>query len=139
MSHHHHSGERHESADIRPSNQSGASLRERLQRGLYAARKQRDGAGIQALSSVLTALDNAGAVPPSALASAAPKAACGQVSEVPRRELSEAESAAIVRAEIAERDAAIADYERLRCEHEAAALRAEREILVGFLGGEGGL
>ena len=90
------------------------AIRDRLHRGLRDTMRARDSAAASALRSALAALDNAGAVPPGQ----APAAASGPhfagavaglgTAEVPRRSLAAGEAERIVRAEIAEREAAAA-------------------------------
>lgn len=55
--------------------------------------------------------------------------------EVARRRLSEAQVVAIVRAEVAEREAAARDYERAGHRPQAARLRAEAGVLGAYLDG----
>lgn len=114
-------------------------VRARLRAALTPAMRARDTAAVAALRSALAALDNAGAVPTSTdPASPASEHVAGAVAgvgaaEVARRELTEAEQVAIVRAEVAERGAAatVADGAG-RADH-AARLRAEAAALTPHL------
>ena len=86
-----------------------ATMRERLDRDLLAARKRRRGAEAAAIGSLKTALANAEAV----AVEARPYHVVQGTAEVPRRVLCAADIAAVVRAELDERRRALADYERL--------------------------
>ena len=106
--------------------------------------KSRDSVAVAALRSALAAIDNAEAVDPevgASLASAtgdAPvaKSAAGLgAGDVPRRELSEADEAAIVATEIAERRTAADEYARLGRADDAARLRTEADVLAAVLAG----
>jgi uncharacterized protein len=123
---------------------SETDVQNSLRQALGAALRGRDLAAAAALRSALSAIGNAEAVaPPRAPESPAVKgdgevdgahiagAAAGLgAGEVPRRRLSEADAAAIVRAEIDERQAAAADYERAGHGDRAARLRREAEVLA---------
>jgi uncharacterized protein len=118
-----------------------AGLRERLRGALPAAIKARDAAAVAALRSALAAVDNAEAAdaaqaPPGAVhADLAGTVAGVGAAEVARRRLSEAQVVAIVRAELAEREAAARDYERAGHRPQAERLRAEAGVLGGYLDG----
>ena len=116
-----------------------AATRDRLQTALRAALRVRDKTAASALRSALAALDNACAVPAgegSAAASgphfAGAVAGLG-AGEVPRRGLAAGEAERIVRAEIAERDAAAAGYEGAGHGEQARRLRQEARILASVL------
>jgi uncharacterized protein YqeY len=88
-----------------------------MRRGLTAAMKARDRRAVAALRSTLAAIDNAEAVD----ATQAPPAGEGEIAgaalgvgaaEVERRTLTAAETEAIVRREVAERETAAQAYER---------------------------
>jgi uncharacterized protein YqeY len=119
------------------------TLRPQLRAALTKAMKARDTAAVAALRSALAAVDNAEAVDPGAAGLAVSsgegpvaKSAAGLgAADVPRRELSDDDEAAIVRAEIGERRAAADDYERLGRAEEAARLRAEADVLAAVLVG----
>ena len=96
--------------------------------------KERDSTAVPALRSVLSAIDNAESVDLSFAPTPGGGSIAGAVTgrgagEVPRRELSEHEMEDIVRAEIASRQAAAADYERLGRGDDAARLRTEADLL----------
>jgi uncharacterized protein YqeY len=112
-------------------------VRARLRRALGAALRARDQVAASALRSTLGALGNAEAIPPpqkpassvgsTYIAGAAAGLGAG---EAPRRRLSEPEATAILRAEIAERLAAAADYERSGRSDRAGRLRREAQVLT---------
>jgi uncharacterized protein YqeY len=62
-------------------------------------------------------------------------AVAGGAGEAARRDLSEPETAAIVRAEVADRRSAAADYERAGRPDRAARLTAEADTLAAHLAG----
>ena len=115
------------------------AIRDRLHHALRDAMRARDSVAASALRSALGALDNAGAVP----AGQGPAAASGPhfagavaglgAAEVPRRGLAAGEAERIVRAEIAEREAAAAGYEGAGHGEQARRLRQEARILASVL------
>ncbi len=111
-------------------------LRDRLRAALPAAMKARDRATASTLRATLAAIENAEAVDvavvPSAGAIEASAVGIG-AAEAARRELSEADVAAIVRAEIAEREHAAEVYEGSGHGDKAAELRAAAAVLTTFL------
>ena len=114
-----------------------SQLHTRLRRALPPALKARDHVAVAALRSALAAIDNAQAVvaPPATrsggvIAGAVTGLGAG---DAPRRELSEGDIAAIVRAEIADRRAGAADYEHAGQVDAAARLTAEADTLAGHL------
>ncbi|WP_051179065.1 hypothetical protein [Nocardia concava] len=112
-------------------------LRDRLRAALPAAMKSRDRPATAALRSALGAIDNAEAVDGSEVrAGAIESSAVGLgAAERARRDLTEAEIAAIVRAEIDERLTAAKEYESLASGADrAATLRAEAAALAAHLG-----
>jgi len=137
-------------------------LRGRLRRALPAAMKARDAPAVTALRSALAAIDNAEAVdnpdraevaeaPPGAEAppaGARPPAGeeapafAGTVpgvgaAEAERRRLTPAQAAEIVRAEVADRQAAADAYDRAGQAERADRLRTEARILGSYLEGAG--
>ena len=118
-----------------------AATRDRLQTALRAALRVRDKTAASALRSALAAIDNASAVP----AEPAPGVASGPhfagaaaglgAGEAPRRGLTAGEAERIVRAEIAEREAAATGYERAGHADRAGRLRREAAVLLsaGFV------
>jgi uncharacterized protein len=104
------------------------TLQQRLRAALPAAIKARDRAAVSALRSALAAIDNAAAVPARDAAFGLPAVGLG-VTEAARRDQDEAEIERIVRAEIAERLAAAAEYERLDRAEQARQKRREAEVL----------
>jgi uncharacterized protein len=115
-------------------------LRDRLRDGLPAAIKARDGVAVAALRSALAAIGNAEAVapPPDSPAEATHAQLAGTVvgvgaAEAERRALSEAEVEEIARAEVDERRTAADAYERAGRPEVARRLRAEADVLGGYL------
>jgi uncharacterized protein len=116
------------------------TVRDLLQQALVEALKTRDIVAVSALRSALGAIDNANAVPVSLapvtgatsphFAGAAAGLGAG---ETERRALSDQEASAIVRAEVAERQAAARDYERAGHTQRAGRLRREADILASML------
>ena len=106
------------------------SLPDRLRDALRVARKDRDAAATAALRSALGAIANAEAVDP------APVDLVPAVGarEVPRRELTDDQVAAIVRAEVIDREAAAREYDGLGRPERAERLRAEAAALAAHLG-----
>jgi hypothetical protein len=129
-------------------------IRTRLRRALTAALKARDQGAVSALRSALSAIGNAEAVDPGEPGSGRPAATgsdhvAGAVpfavpgtgpgaAEAERRHLTEADVAAIVRAEAAEREAAASQYENAGHAGRAAGLRQGTRALLDALdaGGE---
>lgn len=92
---------------------------------LYAALKERDDAATAALRSAISAIANAEAV---AAAPARVRLGVG-AGDVPRRDLTDDELLAIVRAEVDERLRAATEYEGLGKAEKAQRLRAEADVL----------
>jgi len=113
------------------------SLRERLRHALPAAMKARDPVAVAALRTTLAAIDNAEAV--DGVAAIHERLAIEQArvgvgaAEVDRRSLSEAQVEDIVRAEIAEREAAARDYERAGQPQRAEMLQDAVSVLSAHL------
>jgi uncharacterized protein YqeY len=123
----------------------GGGIRERLQVALRAALRQRDMVAASALRSALAAIGNAEAVGVAEAAAAdagggaRAAGACSEhvagavaglgAAEVARRELSEAELARIVAAEVADRVAAADGYEQAGHADRADYLRREADVL----------
>jgi uncharacterized protein YqeY len=114
-----------------------SSLHARLRGALPPALKARDRVAVAALRSALAAIDNAQAVeaPPAPRSGGVVAGAVAGLGagEAPRRELSEGQIVAIVRAEVAERLAAAADYERAGRADAAGRLTAEADVLAALL------
>ena len=110
-------------------------LRRGLRESLKVALRARDGIAVTALRSAISAIDNAEAVD----RSQAPAPIIGEVrlgvgtGGVPRRELSAQEVIDLVRAEVGDRIAAAAEYERLGRAEQASRLKAEATVLQSFL------
>ena len=127
-------------ADVCPPD----DIRTWLRQALGEALKARDTSTVSALRSALSAIANAEAVDPGPTRAAGTSgphfagAAAGLgAGEAPRRQLSEADVAAIVRAEAAEREAAAVDYERSGHAEEAALLRHGTRGLMTAMDGRG--
>jgi uncharacterized protein len=117
-----------------------------MRRGLTAAMKARHKRAVATLRSTLAAIDNAEAVDAAAAVDATAGgehpagdgpiagAALGVgAAEVERRVLTAAETEAIVRREVAERQHAAHAYERAGHAQPAERLRAEAELLTTYL------
>lgn len=105
-------------------------LQERLKADLTAALRDRDRPTVTALRTALAAVSNAEAVPSD---NSYRHPIVGQLNEVPRRELTEEQVEAILRAEAAERQKAIEEYESLGLADAAARLNAEQAALSRYL------
>jgi hypothetical protein len=135
----------------------GPDIRTRLRRTLTEALKARDKDAVSALRSALSAIGNAEAAGPREPGSGQPAATgsahfAGTVpfastgaglgaAEAQRRHLTEADVAAIVRAEAAEREAAASQYERAGHAGQVAGLRHGTRALLDALaaGDDGGV
>ena len=111
------------------------ALEDRLRSALRIAVRERNVVAVGALRSTLAALGNATALQSVRLAPGGDEHFAGSVAglgaaEVPRRELTDGEAAAIVRAEIAERTTAAEQYGRSPA---AERLRTEAALLTRFL------
>jgi uncharacterized protein YqeY len=105
-------------------------LRAALASALPPAMRRRDRVTVTAVRSALAAVANAEAVPLPRVEDAAPGPVVGLgASEVRRRELSEAEVAAVVRAVVTEREHGAGLYESLGDFERAGTLRAEARVL----------
>ncbi len=113
-----------------PENADDAAqaMRLRVAGDLKLAMKARDAAEISALRSLLSALDNAGAV----ATTARNVPVYGRSGDVPRRALSASEVEGLATREIAEREASIAAYERGGHPEAADRLRAEARVLARY-------
>ncbi|MFC7621044.1 GatB/YqeY domain-containing protein [Microlunatus sp. GCM10028923] len=118
-------------------------LRDRLQRALRSALKERDRVGARAIRTALAAIANAEAVDPGSAPKAGPAtdpAVAGTVkgvgaAEVARRELSADDLAAIVGREITERRRAATMYEQSGRSEHAGELHREADVLDRILSG----
>ena len=111
---------------------SFAPMRDVLRRDLTAALKARDRNSIAALRSALAAIENAEA--PSTDDLPAPRPQIGPAStEASRLLLTEVQIHAIVQAEVDERTAAAAHYERIGQNDHAERLRAEADVIRRYL------
>lgn len=95
---------------------------------------------MSALRTALSAIDNAGAVPagPAPAAGTGGPHFAGAVSglgaaEARRRALTEPEAEQIVRAEVAERQAAALDYDQAGRPDQAERLRREAQVLIAAI------
>ena len=117
-----------------------SAVRRRLERALRDAMSARDTIAVSALRSALSAIDNAVAISMDSrsaaetssphFAGAAESLAAG---EAPRRGLSEDQIENIVRAEVAEREAAAREYEQRGRADQAGRLRREARVLDAAL------
>jgi uncharacterized protein YqeY len=104
------------------------ALRQQLNGDLILAMKAKDTIAICALRSVLSALDNASAVPASTVAAPV----FGRNGDVPRRDLSDIDCQSIISAEVRARALAAEEYTRLGREDAAARLRAEQAVIERY-------
>jgi uncharacterized protein YqeY len=107
------------------------ALKGRLSADLRAAMKARDTWAVAAIRTLAAAIDNAGAVP------VAPDRrllipVVGQSAEAARRNLSDADLAAIVERERVERERAIVDYEAGGQTEAADRLRYELAVIARY-------
>ena len=112
-------------------------LRGRLRSALVDARRARDAATVSTLRTVLAALENAEAVPVTAVpaAGAIEAAAVGVgAADAPRRVLSDDEETAVLDAEVASLAEAAGAYAEVAPER-AEAARAAITVLTGLRGG----
>ncbi len=118
----------------------------RLRRALTEALKARDKTAVSALRSALSAIGNAEAVDPGeqgpGRSGASSTHVAGAVAglgtaEAQRRHLTEADVAAIVRAEAAEREAAASQYELSGHAGQAEGLRLGTRALLAALADDG--
>jgi uncharacterized protein YqeY len=128
--------------DAARTDDGARTVRDRLRAALPDAMKARDSVAVAALRSALGAIDNAEAVD----AAQAPQPGVGharlagtvgglRATEVARRRLTAAEMDEVVRAEVADRHAAVRDYERAGHRVHAERLRGEAAVLSCYLGG----
>lgn len=129
-------------ANLNLAGGTGSDIRGRLRDALRAALRARDTVAASALRSALAAIANAEAVPLSEAAATptssphfAGAAAGLGAGEARRLNLSDEELAQIVQAEIDERLAAAADYERSGHADRADRLRGEAHALEGVCPG----
>jgi uncharacterized protein YqeY len=112
---------------------SVAALKARLRDDLKTAMRARDSAAVSLLRTLAAALDNAEAVPLDAPAANDDERLLGAgPSEIARRELSDADIAALLERERAERLAAAEDYAALGKADEAARLRGEADMIEAY-------
>jgi uncharacterized protein len=126
-----------------PGGQERGGIETRLRRALTEALKARDRGAASALRSALGAIGNAEAVDPGGQGPGRPAADgsahfAGAVAglgaaEAQRRHLTEADVAAIVRAEVAEREAAASQYELAGHAAQAEGLRHGTRALLAAL------
>jgi len=113
----------------------------RLRAALTTAMKARDTVRVTALRAALAAIDNAGAIAPTAAASASSEGPiAGAVAglgaaEATRRALTDDDVAALVWAEVSEREEAADGYQQAGREDHAHRLRREAAALRAVLGG----
>jgi len=114
------------------------SMRDALRRDLVAAMRSRDAIAVSALRSAIAALDNAEAVAVDTTTATPSSRVAGAVvglgaTEAPRRELSPADVAAVLRREIAERIDAAEEATRLGQPDHAKRFRAEAHVLQRYV------
>jgi len=102
-------------------------LRGQLGEDLRAAMKGRDGTRAAAIRSLIAALDNASAVPLDDPQAARPSG------DVPRKTLSEDDILEVLAMELTERRSAALSLEKHGCYEEVTLVRAELEIIEGYV------
>ena len=107
-------------------------IREQMKADLTHAMKARQTHVVEALRSVLAAIDNAEAVPITATTCVGP--APGQRNEAPRKVLSADDIRQIVQREVDERRAASRNYANLQQLDEAARLAQAADLIAAYLG-----
>lgn len=119
-------------------------MRTGMRKDLTAALKARDHTTIAALRAALAAIENAEAQPadhPVVVAAQdthfAGSAATVGAADVERRELTDNELHAILAREIDERSTSASEYEQLGRDDYAQRLRAEADVLRGYLPADG--
>ncbi|GAB3247200.1 GatB/YqeY domain-containing protein [Arthrobacter pigmenti] len=114
-------------------------MRDNMRRDLKAAMKARNQLAVAAIRSALSAIDNAEAVPiehpvaENGSADVAGSAVGVGAAEAERRDLSAADMHAIVDTEVNDRIAVAIEYERADRGDAGGRLRAEAEVLRGYL------
>jgi uncharacterized protein YqeY len=113
---------------------SGGNVRQQLQDALVSAMRSHDGTAMAALRSALGAIANAEAVErgvdaPTGAGPIAHAVSGLGAGDVARRVLTELDVVAIVRSEVAEREAAALSYDRLGRTADADRLRSEANAL----------
>lgn len=107
------------------------ALYDQLKADLPGVMKARDKDAVNALRSVIAAIDNAGAV--TVDTSVVPMV--GRTADVPRRELSETEIRAILQKEADERHASADRYDQLGQSEAASHVRTEAAVIQRYLDG----
>jgi uncharacterized protein YqeY len=127
--------------DPADSGHGSGDLRDRLRRALPGAMRARDTLTVAAVRSALAAIDNAEAVdaahgqPPGVEHPDLAGTVAGlRAAEAERRRLTGAQMEEIVRAEVADREAAARVYEDSGQPEQAERLRGEVRILGSYLG-----
>ena len=115
-----------------------SGIRKRLERALREALRAHDTVVVSAVRSALAALDNAQAVPAAPPAGTSSPHFAGAAAglggaEAERRRLGETEARGIVRAEVAERQAAAREYERRGLAGRASRLRRKASVLTSAI------
>ncbi len=114
------------------------ALKQRLRGDLKAALTKRDAATAATLRTVIAAIDNAEAPPLAerSISAETAAAAAPRSAEIERLLLSRADLAHILEAEIAERESAAIEMEKLGRSDRAAALRDEALLARRYLGAQ---
>ena len=134
-------GRRNRCARYRRAVPEPEPLRQRLRAALTSAMKARDAVAVAALRPTLAAIDNAEAV--DRAPDADRRLGIGQLpvgvgaAEAARRVLTPAEIESIVRAEVAEREAAARDYDLAGRAERAERLRSEARVLSAYVAATG--
>ena len=105
-----------------------AEIRDRLRSDLTTAMKTGDQIRVRVLRSALTSIENAAAVP----AEGSVEGTVGYA-DVPRLTLDRARVVQVLEAEVREREEGAVTYDSVGRHEEAATLRSEAELLLGYL------
>ena len=113
-------------------------MRTRLRRDLSAAMKARNPVAVFALRSALAAIENAEAVEVITPRQVAGNeyiagATSGRAAEVERRALTDTDVRGLVQSQVDQRSMAVREYEKLGRQDVADRLRAEADVLRGYL------
>jgi len=103
--------------------------RQCLSADLLGAMKNKDASAVSALRGLLSALDNASAVPIGTVS----EPVVGRSGDVARRKLSAGDCRALLLSELSARAEAADEYARLGQADAAARLRAERAVIEGYV------
>ncbi len=105
------------------------TIRTRLERDLRREMLARNRAAVDTIRTLLSAIDNAGAVPDTEVV----EPTIGRFDEVPRRAVDEDAIRSILEGEAAELEGAAVTYDQIGRDDEAVRLRARRDLVLSYL------